>query len=117
MTNQARREIEQHIEALGWNVDIAKPDLAWLDDGELSDFIGAWAVLARYYAETDDSQMSMDAISTYVDFTRLLRRIALNPDVDESQRQLALDRLESLEAAMDDIIREGVTNLYDSSED
>jgi hypothetical protein len=45
-----------------------------------------------------------------VDYSRLLRRI-ISDDIAEEYREKAKDALESMEYLIDEIIREGVTNL------
>ena len=109
-----REELEERIFELANSVpvgDETKGEFDWLDSPELEEFFAAWYKLAKYYEINDDIEIGVEAVSYYVEFVRLFRRILANGMIEESVRQQAEDKLNELEGNMDELIKEAVSNL------
>jgi hypothetical protein len=111
--NQSRSSLEERIFELGESVPVGDPtagDIDWLYGQQLDDFIDAWYTLAKYYEISGDTVISVETISYYVDFSRLLRRLMCDNNIDPKHRQQAEDQLQGLDAMMDEVIKEAGTN-------
>ena len=93
-------------------VNNSKPGGLWLEDEEFEEFLRAWKALASYYSShADDTVIGVEVLREYVHFTRLLRRLVMNEDIDADRREKVLDDLEYLEFLLEEIIKEVVTYL------
>jgi hypothetical protein len=107
-----RALLEKQIMEKRWKVDISKPGGLWVEDDEFEAFLDAWSDLASYYSShADDTVIGVEVLREYVDFTRLLRRLVMNEEIDATRREKAMDDLEYLEARLEEIITEVVTYL------
>ena len=104
-----RDQLEAYILELADSVPIDASE--WTQSKELYKFIDAWHEFAKYYAKYTDTVMGIEALSEYVYFVRLLRKIMCDNALDARTRQQAEDQLSALESAMDDIIKEAGSNL------
>jgi hypothetical protein len=110
----SRRDLEKRIVQTGEAIDLMKQDGSWLDDDEFRKFLDAWWDLNRFYEEHTDTVISIETIREYVDFVRLLRGMMVDDEIAKEFQQKAKDELEAIEYYMDEIIREGVSNLENS---
>jgi hypothetical protein len=107
-----RAELEQQIIEKSWAVDVTKLAGAWLDDKEFDEFLSAWGDLVNYYAgHADDTVISVEVLREYLHFTRLLRRMLLDRNLNIERREQAEMAIGGLENALEDIITEVVTYL------
>jgi hypothetical protein len=107
----SRADLEKRIVENAAAVDLMKQGASWLDDDEFRAFLNSWRTLKRFYSEHTDTVISIEVLREYVDYTRLLRRIISEPESAEEIQVKAKDALEAIEYYIDEIIREGVTNL------
>lgn len=104
-----RAELEQNIIDKSWQVDISLIDAAWLESIEFHEFMRAWSDLVAYYeVNPEDTQIGVEVLREYVDFTRLLRNIMVNEAYDEDRRKQSEDELKGIEFKLEEIIREVV---------
>jgi hypothetical protein len=107
----SRKELEEQIVDNAEAVDLMKRDGSWLNDAEFAAFLKSWHDLKWFYTEQSDTVISIEVLREYVDYSRLLRRTATDDAIAREFQLLAEEALESLEYNVDEIIREGVTNL------
>jgi hypothetical protein len=91
--------------------DATAGDYDWLYSQELDQFIEAWWTLAKYYEINTDTVIGVEAMSEFVYYARLLKRIMCDSTLDPKLRQQAEDQMQALDACMDELIKEAVTNL------
>jgi len=111
---KTRPQLENHIVDMANNVPVSDPktgNFDWLYSQQLTEFIDAWYALAKYYEISSDTVVSVEAISEYVSYTRLFRRLMSDDTLDEKHRQRAEEQLTDLDSHMDEIIKEAVSNL------
>ncbi len=107
-----RNELESHIIKTEWDVDTSLSDLAWLESNELEAFLKAWRDLVNYYAShADDSVIDVETLRSYIHFTRMLRKVMLEPDIETKRREQAEEALIHLEWTLEQIVTEVVTYL------
>jgi hypothetical protein len=109
-----RGELEERIFELANGVplgDSTKGEFDWLYSHELDQFLDAWYTLAKYYEINDDIEIGVEAVSDYVAFVRLFRRILSDGTFEQRHRQQAEDKLNELDGNMDELIKQAVTNL------
>ena len=113
-TGQNRSQLETRIVELADLVPLGDTTLGevdWLFSQQLDEFIHAWWTLAKYYEEHSDTEIGIEAVSEYVNFARLLRRLMSNSTLDAKFRQQAEDQMSALDSFMDEVIKEAGTNL------
>jgi hypothetical protein len=107
-----RIELEKQIIEKEWEINLSLSDLTWLDSDGLEKLLNAWGELAKYYAShADDTAISVEVLRSYLHYTRMLREILLNEDIDTKMRERAKDTLVDLEWCLEEIIKEVVTYL------
>ncbi len=112
MKELTRTELEKRIMEKGEEIDVSKPDAAWLDDEAFEEFLSAWQDLVRYYAShADDTVIGVEVLREYLDYTRLLRKVLLYQDIDKERREKVNEAIISLEHILGEIIKEVVTYL------
>ena len=108
---KTRAELEERIFVLANSIPLE--DLGWLYSEQLDQFVHAWYTLAKYYEINNDTLIGVEAVSAYVDYTRLLSRIMSDDAIEQGHRQQAQDKLSDLEAMMDEVFKEAVSHLND----
>ena len=108
---KTRAELEERIFELANNVPLE--DVEWIHSEQLDQFIHAWYTLAKYYEINDDTVIGVEAVSQYVHYARLLRRVTSDGTIEPRHRQQAEDKLGDLEGMMDEVFREAVSHLND----
>lgn len=108
-TGQSRSQVEARILELANSVPLDNSD--WVSSEQFQEFIDAWWTLAKYYEINTDTVIGVEAMSEYIYFARLLRRMISDSILDPKLRQQAEDQMESLEACLDEVIKEAVSNL------
>jgi hypothetical protein len=113
MTDQSIREaLEKSIIDKSWQINISKRNPEWVHDPEVEVFLDAWYALRSYYAEhPNDTVIGVEVLKAYLDYTRLLRKILQNDEVEVGIRERAEEIIESLEGELEWIITEVVTYL------
>jgi len=109
LTDQNRSQLEDRIIELAESVPVE--DSNWPHSQQLDQFIDAWYDLGRYYAAHSDTVIGVEAVSEYVNFARLLRRLMCDSTLDPGLRQQAEDQMLALEGGMEKVIFEAVSNL------
>ncbi|MCI0550055.1 MAG: hypothetical protein L0287_03795 [Anaerolineae bacterium] len=112
-TDQNRSQLEDRIFELAESVPVgaSDSDLDWLYSQQLDQFIDAWWALAKYYEEHSDTEIGVEAVSEYVYYARILRRLMCDSTLDPKLRQQAEDQMSALDSYMDEVIKEAGTNL------
>ena len=108
-TDQNRSQMEDRILELANSVPLE--DANWPHTQQLDQFIDAWYDLGRYYAAHSDTVIGVEAVSEYVNFARLLRNLMSDGTLDTKLRQQAEDQMQALEGAIDEVVKEAVSNL------
>ncbi len=108
-----RRQIEERIVKTSQSVKvISKPQGDWLNDNEVNEFLDAWYELVQYYQEHEDTVLDIEVVREYVEFVQLLNRLKSDINLSDQRRNRAEEILEELEANMDEVVKEAVTNKY-----
>jgi hypothetical protein len=111
-----RKRLELEMIEKSDAIDVTKLDGAWISSAEFYEFIKSWQKLVVYYTEHgDDKDIAVVAVREYLEIGRLLRKIMLDDSKDASIREQAEDAINDLEGQIEDIIREVVTYLNNSS--
>lgn len=111
--DQNRSQLEGRIVELAESVPMGSSDsdLDWLYSQQFDQFIDAWRALARYYAENTDTVISVEVVSEYVSYARLLTRLISDNTLEPKFRQQAEDQMSRLDWVMDEVIKEAVSHL------
>ncbi len=111
-------EIENHPNKSYWEDRILERansvpvmESQWFASREFLDFIDAWFDLARFFAFHGETTLGIEVVREYQDFMRLLRLQLLDKNNVEPLRTEIADRIIDLDGALEEIIKEAVTNL------
>lgn len=85
-----RRKIEDRITAHYDAVNFDVKHAAWVDSDKFEDFVFSFFELRKYYENSDDVTVGLEAIRVYMDGLRALQAAA-------QDRQLKIERRESAE--------------------
>ena len=106
---KTRVELEERIFELANSVPLENSD--WLYSEQLDQFIEAWYTLAKYYEINSDTVIAVEAVSEYVSYARLLKRVMRDSTIEPRHRQQAEDQMSALDAYTDELIKQAVSNL------
>jgi hypothetical protein len=109
--NSSRIEWENRIVQRAEAINLLKENASWLNDEEVDAFLESWYDLKRFYEEDVDTEFGISVLREYVHFTRLIRRILSDNNIPNEIRQKAQASLDDIEYYIDEIIREGVSNI------
>lgn len=105
-----RKELEKRIIEAEDKVNTLFSDLSWLDSQELFELDKAWWALADYYgSNNDDAVIEIEMLRSYVEFTRLFRRVAFEMEATDEEREKAKEWLGGFEGILEEIIRDVVS--------
>ena len=107
-TGQSHEQVEERVIELANLVPLDNSE--WIYSQEFEQFLDAWWTLAKYYEINTDTVISVETMSEYVAYARLLQRIMHDSTLNSKYRQQAEDQMEVLDGCINEVIKEAVSN-------
>lgn len=108
-----RHKLESNILEKNHQLPVSFESADWVNSPEMEALLEAWYELVLYYeSNNDDSVISVEVLSAYLQPTRLLRKMLLYQQYQsDNEKEQIEEALGTLEQRLENIIREAVTGL------